>query len=86
MSALPAPLRGIVPPLVTPLLDRDTLDPAGLERVLEHVLAGGVNGVFLLGTTGEGPSLGYKLRGELIQRACRQINRRAVILRPRRQI
>jgi len=31
-NLLPRPLRGIIPPMVTPLLDRDTLDAAGLER------------------------------------------------------
>ncbi|MCS7338976.1 MAG: hypothetical protein NZ739_12215, partial [Verrucomicrobiae bacterium] len=33
-------LRGIIPPLITPLRDRDTLDVAGLERLIEHILAG----------------------------------------------
>ena len=72
MSAdkLPRPLRGIIPPMVTPLLDRDTLDAAGLERLIEHILAGGVHGLFILGTTGEAPSLSYRLRKELIGRAC----------------
>ena len=32
----------------------------GLERLVEHMLAGGVHGLFILGTTGEGPSLSYK--------------------------
>ena len=34
----------------------------GLERLVEHILAGGVAGLFILGTTGEGPSLSYRLR------------------------
>ncbi|RKX47313.1 MAG: dihydrodipicolinate synthase family protein [Verrucomicrobia bacterium] len=66
-------LRGIVPPLITPLKDRDTLDVQGLEKLLEHVIAGGVHGLFILGTTGEGPSLGYRLRAEVIERVCRQV-------------
>ncbi len=64
--------QGIVPPMVTPLRDRDTLDAAGLERLIEHLLTGGVQGLFILGTTGEGPSLSYRLRRELIERTCRQ--------------
>ncbi len=60
---------GIIPPLVTPLLGRDELDRAGLERLIERVIAGGVHGVFILGTTGEAPSLSYRLRRELIERA-----------------
>jgi 4-hydroxy-tetrahydrodipicolinate synthase len=69
-------LTGIIPPVVTPLQDRDTLDAGGLERVVEHILAGGVTGLFLLGTTGEGPGLSYRLRRELIDLACRQVKGR----------
>lgn len=74
------PLRGIIPPLVTPLLDRDRLDLAGLERLIEHVLGGGVHGVFLLGTTGEAPSLSHRLRGELVERTCTQVADRVPVL------
>src|SRR5690242_18636907 len=74
------PLTGIIPPMITPLSGRDELDVAGLERLIEHILGGGVNGIFILGTTGEGPSLSYKLRRELIQRVCKQVNHRVPIL------
>lgn len=73
-------MHGIVPPLVTPLVDRDTLDAEGLERLVEHVLAGGVHGLFILGTTGEAPSLSYRLRRELIERVCRQVSGRVPVL------
>lgn len=71
---------GIIPPLVTPLSNRDELDVAGLERLVAHVLAGGVNGLFILGTTGEAPSLSYRLRRELIDRVCRLVNGRVPVL------
>lgn len=74
------PLCGIVPPMITPLRDRDMLDRGGLEKVIEHILAGGVSGLFILGTTGEGPSLGYRLRRELIEHTCRQVNGRVPVL------
>ncbi|MHC4179652.1 MAG: dihydrodipicolinate synthase family protein [Planctomycetota bacterium] len=79
-SQLPRPLRGIVPPMVTPLSDRDTLDGAGLERLVEHILAGGVQGLFILGTTGEGPSLSYRLRCQVIDRVCEQVAGRVPVL------
>lgn len=66
--------------MVTPLRGRDELDAAGLEKLVEHILAGGVSGLFILGTTGEGPSLSYRLRRELIQRTCRQVGRRVPVL------
>ena len=75
-----SPLAGIVPPMITPLRGRDELDVAGLERLIEHILSGGVAGLFILGTTGEGPSLSYRLRRELIQRVCQQVKRRVPVL------
>lgn len=79
-GAFPRPLRGIVPPMITPLTDRDTLDCAGLERLIEHMIAGGIHGLFILGTTGEGPSLSYRLRCELIERTCAQVAGRIPVL------
>lgn len=69
-----APLRGIIPPLVTPLLDNNTLDIEGLERLVERLIEGGVHGLFILGTTGEAQSISYNLRKQMIQEASR-INR-----------
>jgi 4-hydroxy-tetrahydrodipicolinate synthase len=73
-------LHGIVPPMITPLCDRDSLDVEGLERVIEHLLAGGMHGLFILGTTGEAPSLSHRLRRELITRTCRQVRNRVPVL------
>ena len=66
--------------MVTPLRDRDELDVPGLEKLIEHILAGGVSGLFILGTTGEGPSLSYRLRREVIERTCKQVNHRVPVL------
>jgi len=66
--------------MITPLKGRDELDVAGMEKLIEHILAGGVNGLFILGTTGEGPSLSYRLRRELIERVCKQIKKRVPVL------
>ena len=74
------PLKGIIPPLVTPLLENGDLDSSGLKNLIEYVLAGGVHGIFLLGTTGEGPSLSYAIRKQLISEACGIINNRVPVL------
>ncbi len=73
-------LSGIIPPLISPLKARDELDQKGLERLVEHVLSGGVHGLFLLGTTGEAPSLSYRLRRELIERVSAVVAGRVPIL------
>lgn len=77
---MPKPLRGIIPPMITPLRSRDELDVPGLERLIEHILAGGVHGLFVLGTSGEAPSLSYRLRREVVDRACRQVAGRVPVL------
>ena len=71
---------GIIPPLVTPLTGRDQLDIKGLERLIERVISGGVHGIFILGTTGEAPSLSYPLRRELITRAVAMVAGRVPVL------
>jgi len=73
-------LKGIIPPLVTPLAGRDTLNKEGFERLIERVIAGGVHGIFILGTTGEAPSLSYRLRREVIQVACQKVASRIPVL------
>lgn len=75
-----AAYRGIIPPIITPLKDRDTLDAEGLERLVEHMLAGGVHGIFALGTTGEAPGLSYRLRREMVERTCRLVKGRVPVL------
>ena len=44
---------GIIPPVVTPLLPSGEIDHASLDRVIDHLLDGGVDGLFVLGSTGE---------------------------------
>lgn len=74
------PFNGIIPPMITPLTDDWKLDVAGVENMVEHLLAGGVNGIFILGTTGEGPGISYKIRKELIKKSCEQVNGRVPVL------
>ena len=72
--------RGVIPPMISPLKDRDSLDQQGLDRLIEHLIEGGVHGIFLLGTTGEAPSLSYRLRRDLIDQSARRIATRLPFL------
>ncbi len=69
--SLPTPLRGIIPPLISPLNEDSTLDIPSLEKILNHVIHGGVHGVFILGTTGESSSLSYIVKNQLIEATCK---------------
>jgi dihydrodipicolinate synthase/N-acetylneuraminate lyase len=66
--------------MITPLRGRDELDVEGLETLIERILSGGVSGLFILGTTGEGPALSYRLRHEVIQRTCQLVRNRVPVL------
>lgn len=55
-TTAPAPaasLRGVVPPLLTPLTEAGELDVPSLERLVAHHLDAGVDGLFVLGSSGE---------------------------------
>ncbi|MCP4783452.1 MAG: dihydrodipicolinate synthase family protein [Fuerstiella sp.] len=71
---------GIIPPVVTPLTRPDQLDGDAVRRIVEHLLTGGVKGLFVLGTTGEGPSLTYQIRYEMVEVACEAAAGRVPVL------
>ncbi len=66
--------------MITPLSSPDTLDVEGVGRLVEHMLRGGVHGIFVSGTTGEGPAVSGKVRRELVVEAVRQVRRRVPLL------
>ncbi len=66
--------------MITPLLEDGGLDLAGLAKLVEYILAGGVHGLFLLGTTGEGTSLSHRLRKELVTETCLLVKKRVPVL------
>jgi 2-dehydro-3-deoxy-D-pentonate aldolase len=79
-SRHPRPLRGVVPPLATPLRGRDQLDHIALARLVDRVVAGGVHGLFVLGTTGEAAALSTRLRRELVDLVVELVEGRIPIL------
>ncbi|MCK5820539.1 MAG: dihydrodipicolinate synthase family protein [Bacteroidales bacterium] len=74
------PLKGIIPPVITPLNSYNELDIEGLQNLIEHLISGKVHGLFLLGTNGEAPSLSYQLRKDLIKITCDIVDHRVPVL------
>ncbi|GGF32982.1 dihydrodipicolinate synthase family protein [Echinicola rosea] len=66
--------------MITPLANENELDVPGLERLINHIIAGGVHGLFILGTTGESTSLSYEIRHELVKRTCEIVDGRVPVL------
>jgi dihydrodipicolinate synthase/N-acetylneuraminate lyase len=71
--------QGAVVPMVTPLTAAGGLDEVALERLIETLLAGGVEGIFVLGTTGEGVNVPREFRRRLVERAVARTRGRALI-------
>jgi len=59
-------LRGIGAALVTPFEKNEKVDYAALEKLVEHVIRGGVDFVVALGTTAETPTLTAEEKQELL--------------------
>ena len=52
-------IRGVVTPLITPVDAEERVYETGLRNQIEHVLRGGVHGVFVVGSTGEFYGIDY---------------------------
>ena len=59
--------------LVTPMTS-DGIDFPALERLIEWHIASGTDALILCATTGEGATLTYAERAEIIERSVRQVN------------
>lgn len=64
---LTAPLHGVVPPVCTPLDHHGEVDTASLARLVEHLIEGGVHGLFALGSTSEVAYLTDEQRGIVLE-------------------
>jgi 4-hydroxy-tetrahydrodipicolinate synthase len=73
-------LHGIVVPTITPLTENGDLDVEALERLVEYLIAGRVTGLFVAGTTGEGPALPLAVRLEMVRRVCALVNGRIPVV------
>jgi 4-hydroxy-tetrahydrodipicolinate synthase len=72
--------HGIIPPVVTPLTPDGQLDEPSLAKLIEHLIAGDVHVLFMLGTTGEAPSLADALQRQVIASTARLVKGRVPVL------
>ena len=70
---------GAVVPVVTPVTSAGDVDKAALERLIDFQLAGGVRGIFVLGTTGEGASVPRAQRAPMVQHTVAHVRGRALV-------
>lgn len=71
---------GLSVALATPFLNDLSLDLDGFRRLVRHVVAGGVDTLIVLGTTGESPTLHDDERDALISACLEESNGRSVVV------
>lgn len=67
MPLSPPDLHGIVPAVVTPLTSDDKPDLHAIQWHIRALIEEGSHGILLLGTTGEGPSMGMAERESILE-------------------
>ncbi len=72
----PKQRRGVIVPMITPLTESGELDEKAARRVVDHLLAGGVDAIFVIGTTGESASLPAAWRPRLVAATVEQVGGR----------
>ncbi|WP_181767174.1 dihydrodipicolinate synthase family protein [Streptomyces albidus (ex Kaewkla and Franco 2022)] len=78
--ALPAPLRGVVPPLCTPLTPDGEVDTASLRALTERLLSFGTQALFVLGSTGEVAYLSDAQRRTVVRTVSKTVGGRVPVL------
>ncbi|MET9785655.1 dihydrodipicolinate synthase family protein [Streptomyces canus] len=77
---LPAPLTGVVPPVCTPLTPDREVDVPSLLRLVDHLVAGGVHGLFVLGTSSEAAFLTDAQRRLVVETVAGHVGGRLPVL------
>lgn len=71
--------KGVIVPMITPVTESFELDEKSVRRVIDHLIAGGVDGIFVVGTTGESASLPMAMRSRLVELAVQHAAGRAEV-------
>jgi 4-hydroxy-tetrahydrodipicolinate synthase len=73
-------LRGSGVALVTPFKADESIDWNALEKLIDHVITGGIDYVVSLGTTGETPTLSAEEKLDLIKFTFEKVNKRVPVV------
>src|SRR5437762_837830 len=72
-------IRGIIPPVATPMQANEDLDLPRLKWFIDHLIANGVHGIFVLGTNSEFYELDEKEKQQVIATAVEHVHGRVPV-------
>lgn len=73
-------LKGIVPPLITPVTEDENIDEGALRKLVNHCIEKKLHGVFIAGTNGESLSTTQEQRDESLRIALDEAKGRIPVL------
>jgi 4-hydroxy-tetrahydrodipicolinate synthase len=76
----PTPLTGVVPPVCTPLTPDGEVDERSLRRLVDHLVEGGVHGLFVLGSSSEAAFLTDHQRRAVVETVVNHVQGRLPVL------
>jgi 4-hydroxy-tetrahydrodipicolinate synthase len=71
--------QGVIVPMVTPFTPEGQIDPEGVHRIIDHLVTGGVDGIFALGTTGEAASISMIEKQKMVEAAVGYTKNRTLV-------
>ena len=74
------PFSGVIPPVVTPNTPDHQLDIVSFERSINRLIEAGVDGLFFLGSSGEGVFATDERRDQIVREAVRIVDHRVPVL------
>ena len=74
-------IKGIIPPVITPMNNdpEQTVNHQALREQVERLLAGGVHGIFPMGTNGEAYALSFQEKEEILATVIDQVKGRVPV-------
>lgn len=73
-------IRGTGVAIVTPFKHNGQIDFHALEKIIQHVIEGGISNIVSLGTTGETPTLSHEEKKDIVKFTIEKVNGRVPVI------
>lgn len=67
-------IKGVIPPIITPVDKNENVDEEGLKRIIDYVLDGGVHGIFVMGSNGEFYAFDFENQKKAVEITVEHVN------------
>lgn len=73
-------IKGVIPPIITPLNEREEVDEGAFRKLLNHCVEVGIHGIFVGGTNSEAMALTQHERNRAIQITLDEVGKKVPVL------